>query len=50
MQRTSRLRLGKVKSRLRMQQHARRISGNVSQKLPIFWSIADALLHLERPL
>jgi len=40
----------KVKARLRMLQHAQRISGNVSQTCRFFGGIAGAFLHRERAL
>ena len=39
----------KVKARLRMLQHAQRVSGNVSH-LSLLWSFQGALLHLEEAL
>jgi len=40
----------KVKARLRMLQHAKRLSGNVSPDLPLFRGVQSALLHPEETL
>ena len=40
----------KVKARLRMLQHAQRVSGNVSQTCGFFGVSQGALLHLEEAL
>ena len=40
----------KVKARLRMLQHAQRVSGNVSQTCRFFGGVQGVLLHLEETL